>query len=309
MGEATKTLGIARRRNLSYAEFERDYLTPNKPVILTGCMDDWPALSKWSPEFFKREYGATPVTADGQAMPLGEFIDLVLASSPERPAPYLRDAKVRDLGPELMNDIEPFCEYSFPNWLPGFYLVKKLRDLFDAAQIELFVGGEGTKLGQIHYDYIHAHTVLCQVYGRKEFTLFPPEDAPWLYADGAQAAFKDLDTVDRERFPLFERATPISFVQEPGEIIFLPSGWWHTTRLLSASIAVGVNFANASNWSAVTKDIRESSSLARLPVVGTVLSAYLTALGRAKQSRGPWAGADELGIVPAKTRIQDPSAV
>lgn len=293
-----KTRGIARRRNLPYAEFERDYLIPNKPVILTGCMDNWPALTKWSPEFFKQQYGAAPVTVGGRTMPLGEFIELVLASSPELPAPYLKDAVVRRLGPGLMNDIEPFCEYCFPNWLPGFYLVKKLRNIFDAAQIELFIGGEGTKLGEIHYDYIHAHTVLCQIHGRKEFTLFPPEDAPWLYASGNQAAIKDLDAVDLERFPLFAKATPISFVQEPGEIVFLPSGWWHTTRLLTASIAVGSNFANASNWAAVTGDLRGTRA-ASLPVLGTLFSAYLAALGRSKRSRGRWAGASELAIVPA----------
>ncbi|WP_198017213.1 cupin-like domain-containing protein [Methylocapsa acidiphila] len=303
--ETTETLAIARRRNLPYAEFERDYLIPNRPVILTGCMENWPALSKWSPEFFKREYGAASVTVEGEESTLGAFIDRVLDSSPAHPSPYLKDVVVKDLGGrKLMNDIEPFCEYSFPNWLPGDYLVSKVKNLFNSAQIELFIGGEGTKLGEIHYDYIHAHTVLCQIYGRKAFTVFPPEDAPWLYAKGPMAAIKDLDSVDRERFPLFDRATPISFVQEPGEIVFLPSGWWHTTRLLSASIAVGVNFANASNWAAVIQDLRESSSLARLPLVGTALATYLSALGRAKEARGPFAGADELGIVPAQTRLE-----
>lgn len=59
MDDATRTEiatpGIARRRDLPYAEFERDYLKPDKPVILTGCMENWAALSKWSPDFFKRE--------------------------------------------------------------------------------------------------------------------------------------------------------------------------------------------------------------------------------------------------------------
>jgi hypothetical protein len=302
----TQSLGIERRRNLPYAEFERDYLIPNKPVILTGCMDNWPALSKWTPEFFKREYGIAPVTVEGQKVPLGDFIDLVVASSREHPSPYLKDAVVRNLGPELMKDIEPFCEYSFPNWLPGFYLVKKLRNMLNAAQIELFIGGKGTKLGEIHYDFIHAHTVLCQIYGRKAFTVFAPEDAPYLYASGVQAAIKDLDAVDRERFPLFERATPISFVQEPGEIAFLPSGWWHTTRLLTASIAVGNNFANASNWGAVSADISDTAT-GRLPIIGAIFSSYLAALGRSKQARGRWAGMNELGIVPASSPLSTKS--
>ena len=55
----------------------------------------------------------------------------------------------------------------------------------------------------MHYDYIHTHTVLCQIYGRKQFTLFAPEDTPYLYATANQSAVKNPDDVDLERFPLF----------------------------------------------------------------------------------------------------------
>lgn len=241
------------------------------------------------------------MAVEGRTLPLGELVDLVLASSPERPAPYLKDAPLRQIGPELMKDIEPFCEYCFPNWLPGVYLIKKFRDLFNAAQIEFFLGGEGARPGALFYAYIHSHTLHCQLFGRREFTLFPPENAPWLYATGHVSVISDPDAVDRERFPLFARATPISFALEPGEVLFLPSGWWHTIRLPTASISVGVNFANASNWAAVTRELCRTSS-ARLPIVRTLLSAYLAALGRAKQSRGRWAGAAELGVEPGGVR-------
>ena len=291
MDEAARTetapAEVPRRRNLPYAEFERDYLAPNKPVILTGCMEHWTALSKWSPDFFKREYGAAPVAVEGRKLPLGAFVDLALASSPERPAPCLQDAPLREIAPELMKDIEPFAEYCFPNWLPGAYLIEKFRDLFNAAQIELFLGGEGARSDGIFYAYIHAHTAHCQVFGRREFALFPPEDAPRLYASGHASAIADPRTVDLERFPLFAHATPITFMLEPGEILFLPGGWWQASRLPTASISVGVNFANASNWAAVTRELC-ATSVARLPVIRTLVSAYLAALGRSKQSRGRW---------------------
>lgn len=301
-----KAAGIERRRGLSYAEFERDYLRANKPVILCGAMDEWAALDKWSPEFFKRGHAAAPVTVEGEPTTLGAFIDEVLASTAERPSRYLRDKIIREIAPELLRDIEPFCEYSFPNWLPGFYLLKKFRGLFSIAQIELFIGGVGTRLGEIHYDYIHVHNVLCQIYGRKEFTIFPPDDADHLYACVEKAAFsnpnaaiKNPDDVDLARFPLFAKARPIRFVQEPGEIVFLPSGWWHATRLLTASIAVGVTFANETNWPALTQDFRNSPMAAKVPGVRPLLSAYLAALAGVRRKRGRWAGVRELGIVPA----------
>src|SRR4051794_40361889 len=111
MTSATQTLiepstsSVDRRCRLPYAEFESDYLLPNKPVVLTGCMDDWPALTKWSPEFFQQKHGAAPVNVGGRTRPLAEFIDLVLASCPEKPAPYLKDVVVRQLSADLMKDI------------------------------------------------------------------------------------------------------------------------------------------------------------------------------------------------------------
>ena len=46
MNEATQievkanARSVPRRHQLPYAEFERDYLRPNKPVILSGYMKD-----------------------------------------------------------------------------------------------------------------------------------------------------------------------------------------------------------------------------------------------------------------------------
>jgi hypothetical protein len=168
------------------------------------------------------------------------------------------------------------------------------------AEVELFLGGAGTRLGELHYDYIHTHTVLCQIFGRKEFTLFAPSDSPWLYAFGNQSAIRNVDEVDFEAYPLFEQATPIRFVQEPGEVVFLPSGWWHTTRLVTASIAVGVNFANATNWADVSADLCDRLPQNR-PVRRALARAYLATLGLLKKLNGPWAGADRLGIEPCKS--------
>ncbi len=141
----TAAPAIERRHGLEYSEFVRDYLERNKPVILCGAMDRWPALAKWSPEFFKTEFGSTPVNLGARTRTLGEFIDLVLASTPDQPAPYLKDAVVRRLDPRLLKDIEPFAPYAFPNWLQGFYPHRAVRHHLNAAQVELFVGGQGTR--------------------------------------------------------------------------------------------------------------------------------------------------------------------
>ena len=86
-------------------------------------------------------------------------------------------------------------------------------------------------------------------------------------------------------------------MQEPGEAVFLPSGWWHSTKLLTSSIAVGVNFANSTNWSAVVRDLGAQFAEGR-PIRRALLQTYLGLLGYWKTLQGRWAGAKKLDIVP-----------
>src|SRR5271165_1306206 len=110
----TKPHTVSRRHRISVAEFEREHLVPGKPVILTGIMDRWPALAKWSPDFFISHHAQAPVCIGEDNLPLGKFMQKVIDSTPENPCPYLKDAVLRRIDPELMHDIEPFVPYCFP---------------------------------------------------------------------------------------------------------------------------------------------------------------------------------------------------
>ena len=48
---------IERRHKLSRIEFLREYYSTNRPVIITGMMDDWPAMRKWNLDYFARNFG------------------------------------------------------------------------------------------------------------------------------------------------------------------------------------------------------------------------------------------------------------
>jgi hypothetical protein len=43
--------------DLSVEDFIEKYQIPNKPVIIEGLADDWPAMSKWSFKYFYEKYG------------------------------------------------------------------------------------------------------------------------------------------------------------------------------------------------------------------------------------------------------------
>ncbi len=46
-----------------------------------------------------------------------------------------------------------------------------------------------------------------------------------------------------------EGARPLRVVLHPGETLFIPAGWWHTTETFEESVTVGGNFVDRSNWS------------------------------------------------------------
>lgn len=90
----------------------------------------------------------------------------------------------------------------------------------------------------------------CSVVGRRQFTLFPPDQIGNLYPGpldptpgGQVVSVVDFDRPDFERHPRFRDAlsTAQTATLEPGDAIFIPSMWWHHVRSL-APFNVLVNY-------------------------------------------------------------------
>lgn len=261
--------------------------------MVTDAIHQWKALSRWTPELFKTEFGemkfAIPDHERGQAQyqekggveyTMAQFIDRVLESTDQNPAPYFRNRVLHDLFPPLGQDIEPLPAYFQPNWLPERYLVKQVGEMLNrGAAIELYIGGKGGTFPVLHYDGAATHAFLMQIYGRKRFILYPPDQAAYLYPSAEKQNFSTIDSIDNpdlDRFPLFARAVPTTFILEPGELVFVPSRWWHTTKMLTPSITVSINVANQSNWRELVKFV---AMRRRNPLVSQVSRVYLTGAG------------------------------
>ncbi len=269
---------VERRAGLTQREFVAEHLRPLKPVILTDAIEGWRARTRWTFDFFATEYGSRTVVVDGRQYLLSDLIAAIRRSAPGASAPYLRNLLIENWAPELLVDIQPLPACTRPNWLESRFFPG--RDAL--TSLELYIGGAGATFPILHYDNWHTHAFLMQLQGEKEYVFFPPEATPFLYPrEGSEAnksSIDDIEHPDLNRFPAFRGAVASRCHLRAGETLFVPAGWWHTARILSASITVSANTANAANWSAFTRDyvasIARHDSAWRARMVAAYLAVF-----------------------------------
>jgi hypothetical protein len=85
-----------------------------------------------------------------------------------------------------------------------------------------------------HYDV--PNNIACNIYGKRRFTLFPPEQLDNLYIGpldftpaGQSISLVDFKNPDFIKYPKFQQALKHAQVAEleAGDALFLPSMWWH----------------------------------------------------------------------------------
>lgn len=245
---------VERRAGLTRAQFARDYLSPPRPVILTDAISHWRALGRWTPEFFRDEYGDVEIVVDGEAMTLGGLIDRIEESTSDAPAPYLRNQLLAQWPPQLAAEVSPMPDCTQPNWLDSRFFPSR----HPLSSVEVYIGGRGAVFPVLHYDGLHTHAFLMQLHGDKEYIVFSPEQTAFMYPrEGLEMNKSRIDDVlepDPEAFPLFDQAEGLRFELHPGETLFVPAGWWHTARILSSSVTVSVNVVNHANGAAFRND-------------------------------------------------------
>lgn len=96
------------------------------------------------------------------------------------------------------------------------------------------------------------------LHGRKRWALYPPR-VDGLPPRVASASPSDFFGTVLPELPPSER--PLQCVLEAGEVMFLPSGWWHTVLNLQQTIAVTENRVDDANVAAVLEEMRSGDYL------------------------------------------------
>lgn len=238
--QSRRARSVDVRTRLSGDEFYESYYFTNRPVLVKGAMAGSPAVRTWSPAYLAAQYGAVPVTVTA-----GRTAD------PDYEANFadtVRTMTLRELVDRL--DAEPASNdyylvarnffFDQPALWPLRRELEPPADIIDRddgrpGTVKMWLG-PGATVTPLHHD---EHSILfAQVFGRKQFKLIPPFDAPRLYVRRRYYSPVDPENVDLARYPAFARASVLDVVVEPGDLLFLPVGWWHWVRALDVSISV-----------------------------------------------------------------------
>jgi hypothetical protein len=218
---------VPRRHRLSREEFFEEFCFQNRPVLITGMLDDWPALARWSFDYFRERCGDRDVEVQSgresdenyeinnpqhkKLMRFADYVDLIERGEPTNDF-YItanNGSVNRTALAELWEDVTPIGEYldaESPD--TGFF----------------WLGPAGT-VTPFHHDL--TNNFMAQVMGRKRVKLIPTWDTPFVYNHVHCYSMVDGREIDFERFPAMRHAQVIECVLEPGELLFVPIGWWH----------------------------------------------------------------------------------
>jgi len=195
---------VDRRSGLTMESFYDEYVKPNKPVIITDAADNWSALSKFTPEFFKTNFPDKKSTIKGKDYSLFEYIDIMHSSTVDAPGPYPFKVELTENFQEVLQDVSPGFEILRKNRLDSPLFSSRIIPL--ASTLELFFGGPGGWFPYIHYDLYGMYAIVTQVFGSKEFTLWAPDQAKYLYVskeDPWISTIENYHEADFNKYPEF----------------------------------------------------------------------------------------------------------
>jgi hypothetical protein len=198
------------------------------PFLMAGVVKRWP-LCALTPQELRERFGEVPVRARVgdyvatafaadramQDMSLREYLDISAAPASDLP-PYVGNLELREL-----NGMCHWPAYFEKMGPPRFWL------------------GPARTVTPLHCDY--DDNIFAQIWGTKRIFLAPPHHDAFLYTREANPVLFgspfDPEAPDYEAFPLARQAAIAEVVVHPGDMLYVPAGWYHQVRALSFSLS------------------------------------------------------------------------
>jgi len=228
---------IPRVKTLTKEIFIRDYLKPQKPVVIERFVEDWPAYSKWNLDYIKQVagekevplYDDRPVKHDEgfnephAKMKMADYVDL-LKKEPTKFRIFLWNV-LKEV-PVLQKD------FSYPDF--GIKLMKSLP--------MLFFGGSNSHTF-MHYDIDLANIFHFHFEGKKECILFSQTETKYLYKIPHSLIVRediDFSNPDLEKWPMLKKAKGYYTELEHGNVVYIPEGYWHHMKYITPGFSMSL---------------------------------------------------------------------
>ncbi len=243
---------VERRTTPEPEEFYRRYWAAHRPVVFTDTTARWPALRRWTPEFFRTKLANVRIEiTDGRdedprydqnhdahrkTTRMDRFITRVLAAGTSNDLYMVahNNTMMRPAFRALLADVVP---------PPGLF------EPLEPRQTSLWIGPAGT-VTPLHHDT--TNILFNQLHGRKRFELISPQETV-LLADPVDGFYSPIDLEHRadSPHPAVRALLVKTVVLSPGDSLFIPAGWWHRVTSLDVSISfslLGFLRPNGFDW-------------------------------------------------------------
>lgn len=269
--------------DLSYKQFVEQYEILNQPVVITGLVTQWKAYQNWDYEYLKIHFpnqifrATSGTSSEPASFTIRQYEAYAHSSSHEEVPLYLFDrnfatqtssntiADSKDTSPKsaLCDDYEvpQYFRYS-----PLSSDSKHITDLFSLLPNDIrpdhrwLIIGPHRSGSIFHIDPNQTHAWNACIKGRKKWIFYPPSVPPpgiYVTSDGADVtvplstgewllSFWKYHLQNRSSSP--SASAPLEVIVEPGELIFVPHGWWHMViNLDEESMAITQNYVSSTN--------------------------------------------------------------
>ena len=227
------------------ARFEGDIVPAYRPVVIRGLARDWPLVQAGRRD--AREAMAHLAQFDS-----GALADVMLAP-PSQGNRFFYDSTMRgfnfkrekaslrqvcqtllqtagdDNVPSIYAGAAPTAEH-----FPGFDAANALPIAADQPGSASRIWISGAAQVATHYDL--SDNIAVAAFGRRRFTLFPPEATANLYVGplnftlaGQPVSMVDPLDPDEAAYPDYRKAENLALQAElgPGDALYIPTLWWH----------------------------------------------------------------------------------
>jgi hypothetical protein len=198
------------------------------PFMIIGVAARWP-LATLTPAGLGEAYGHLQVRAR-----VGDYINTAFA--PDR---AMADMLLRDYLEEVTRDSGGLPPYLGNLELRALNHLCHWPTWFDKMGPPRFWLGPAGTVTPLHCDY--DDNLFAQVWGTKRIFLAPPHHDAFLYPKEANAILSgspfDPEAPDYDRFPLARQASLVECIVAPGDMLYVPAGWYHQVRALTFSLS------------------------------------------------------------------------